>query len=314
MSGLTQCLQLPLPVALGGTGVITATGTPGSTVLSVSPALTGTPTAPTAAFGTSTTQIATTAFVQGAIPGASILRNYIAGLTLSTAGSSATFGVAAGQATDSTNVANMTLSSAYTKTTSAWALGTGNGSLDTGAIANNTWYSVYEITRVDTGVVDILTSLSATTPTLPTNYTLFRRIGSMLINGSAQWTAFTQNGNQFLWTGGPVLDQNPATVGATASTLTLASIPTGVKVNVLFNSTINNITSASDVYFSSLDTNDVALGLGTRQLSMSAMSVSTAGSFNVLSNSSGQIRARADAASTSVFIGTAGWIDLRGQI
>lgn len=39
-----------------------ATGT-GSMVLSVSPALTGTPTAPTAAPGTSTTQIATTAFV-----------------------------------------------------------------------------------------------------------------------------------------------------------------------------------------------------------------------------------------------------------
>lgn len=37
------------------------TGTPGSAVFSVSPALTGTPTAPTAAAGTNTTQIATTA-------------------------------------------------------------------------------------------------------------------------------------------------------------------------------------------------------------------------------------------------------------
>lgn len=36
----------------------------------VSPALTGTPTAPTAASGTNTTQVATTAFVQAAIPGA----------------------------------------------------------------------------------------------------------------------------------------------------------------------------------------------------------------------------------------------------
>lgn len=54
-----------LPVARGGTGVTTSTGT-GSTVLSASPALTGTPTAPTAAYGTNTTQIATTAFVQAA--------------------------------------------------------------------------------------------------------------------------------------------------------------------------------------------------------------------------------------------------------
>jgi hypothetical protein len=62
-----------------GTGVATFLGTPssanlaaavtdetgsGSLVFSVSPALTGTPTAPTATAGTSTTQIATTAFVQ----------------------------------------------------------------------------------------------------------------------------------------------------------------------------------------------------------------------------------------------------------
>lgn len=52
-----------IPVANGGTGVTTSTGTV-SVVLSNSPALTGTPTAPTAAPGTNTTQIATTAFVQ----------------------------------------------------------------------------------------------------------------------------------------------------------------------------------------------------------------------------------------------------------
>ena len=51
-----------LAVANGGTGVTTSTGT-GSTVLSASPALTGTPTVPTAANGTNTTQAASTAFV-----------------------------------------------------------------------------------------------------------------------------------------------------------------------------------------------------------------------------------------------------------
>jgi hypothetical protein len=56
-----------LAVARGGTGVNTSTGT-GSTVLSASPALTGTPTAPTAAVSTDNTQIATTAFVRDIIP------------------------------------------------------------------------------------------------------------------------------------------------------------------------------------------------------------------------------------------------------
>ena len=62
---LTTGVTGTLPVANGGTGVTTSTGT-GNVVLSASPALTGTPTAPTAAVGTNTTQIATTEFVQQA--------------------------------------------------------------------------------------------------------------------------------------------------------------------------------------------------------------------------------------------------------
>jgi hypothetical protein len=55
-----------LGVTRGGTGTTTSTGS-GSVVLSASPALTGTPTAPTATGGTNTTQLATTAFVQTAV-------------------------------------------------------------------------------------------------------------------------------------------------------------------------------------------------------------------------------------------------------
>ena len=52
-----------LAVNRGGTGVTTSTGT-GANVQAVSPTLTGTPTAPTAAITINTTQLATTAFVQ----------------------------------------------------------------------------------------------------------------------------------------------------------------------------------------------------------------------------------------------------------
>lgn len=129
-------------------------------------------------------------------------RTYISGLTLSTAGSSTTFSVAAGQATDSTNIASITLASTMSKTTAAWAVGTGNGSFDgTGSAPSSTqaWYHVHLIKRVDTGVVDVLTSNSATAPTLPASYTLFRRIGPLLTTGSFQWTLFSQRNDEFMW-------------------------------------------------------------------------------------------------------------------
>jgi len=66
ISGTATNVSGVVAVANGGTGVTSSTGT-GSTVLSASPTLSGTPLAPTASAGTNTTQIATTAFVTTAV-------------------------------------------------------------------------------------------------------------------------------------------------------------------------------------------------------------------------------------------------------
>lgn len=72
--GLTTHVSGTLPVANGGTGVTTSTGS-GNVVLSASPTLTGTPLSTTAAADTNTTQIATTAFVVGQAGSATPLIN-----------------------------------------------------------------------------------------------------------------------------------------------------------------------------------------------------------------------------------------------
>lgn len=89
--GLSTHVSGTLPVANGGTGVTSSTGT-GNVVLSASPTLTGTPIAPTASAGTNTTQIATTQFVQTAA--SSILPNQSSqsGKYLTTNGSSVSWG------------------------------------------------------------------------------------------------------------------------------------------------------------------------------------------------------------------------------
>lgn len=234
---------------------------------------------------------------------------YLFGLTLSTAGSSATFGVAAGSAMNSTATANMVLASAYTKTTSAWAVGSGNGSLDTGAVANSTWYHVHLIQRPDTGVVDLLTSLSATAPTMPANYTLFRRIGSMKTNGSAQWTSFLQINDWFYIV--PIMDFS----GYRATALLTLSLPTGVIVQPLL--TVQSLGANNGSTTISVGPGS---GGGTFMWLVNGSYEGQAGGDWVYSavvgphtNTSGQIYMGNPTFAYGSAVTTAGWVDNRGR-
>jgi hypothetical protein len=245
-------------------------------------------------------------------------RGHIAGLTLSTAGSSATFSVAAGQCADKNNTVMMILAAAMSKTTSAWAAGTGNGSLDTGSIANSTGYHVWLI-KTAAGVVDVLTSTSATAPTLPTGYTLSRRIGWMKTDGSAQWTKFVQDGDLFEWDT-PVADISAANPGTSAVTRTL-SVPSGVNVQARVQAGVISASGAGITYalFTDLATADVVpiqakSDLPATWTGGNGVSSSTA-LKDIRTNTSAQIRSRISFsdASVSVNINTLGWLDARGR-
>lgn len=244
--------------------------------------------------------------------------NYLSGLTLSTAGASTTFSVAGGAATDSTNTDIMVLSASISKTTAAWVVGSGNGGLDTGAIAANTWYHVYEIKRPDTGVVDACVSLSASAPTtggnIPAAYTKFRRIGSLKTNGSSQWTGFSQFGDEFLWST-PVNDVNVINLG-TAATLYTLSVPTGVKVRSRLRGFVSNASVAIGVLINSPDEASTAANTPTGNETMLNPVAGTGmplGELMVRTDTSARVRAIATAASTSLAITTFGWFDDRGK-
>lgn len=123
------------------------------------------------------------------------------------------------------------LSSVITKVINvSWAVGTGNGGLDTGTISSPQTYHIYLIKRSDTGVVDAIASTSATAPTLPTNYTHYRRIGSVLTRSSAILD-FDQYGDVFKWRS-EQRDLNGYSV-ATAGELIALTVPTGIQVEAL---------------------------------------------------------------------------------
>lgn len=252
---------------------------------------------------------------------APILKGHLYGLTISAAGSTATFGVAAGEATDSTGVSLMALASAYTKTTSAWAVGSGNGAMDTSSIAVSTSYHVHLIQRPDTGVVDVLFSLSATAPTMPANYTLFRRVGSMLTDGSAQWRKFIQTGDLFRWDS-PIVEVSLANPGTSAVTQTLAGIPSGVRVqaDLTVGAAVTSDSGPGAIYVSDLSVADVVPAQTSSCTFMvynsgAPTTFAVQGLASVMTNTSAQIRYRLQisAASITLDIGTIGWTDTRGR-
>jgi hypothetical protein len=266
-----------------------------------------------------TTQFRLVIFPTAGTPvvGTSVPRSYLAGLTLSTAGASATMTTAAGQATDGGNTAVLTLAAAMGKTTSAWAVGTGNGGLDTGAIANSTWYHFWLIQRPDTGVVDVLISLSATAPMMPASYTLKRRIGSGFTNGSAQWTSFTQQNDEFWWSTPPALDLNA--VGSTANrTLTAMTVPTGVIVKWIGNmSVLAGASGAQRVLLTDPANADIAPSVTASPESTigfnGAASTTISAQCSVWTNTSAQIGVRVSQATDALQIQTIAWIDRRGR-
>lgn len=108
-----------------------------------------------------------------------------------------TMGIAAGQARDSTDINDITLSAAVVLNTATTAIGRVNG-LDQGTgLTANAQYAVYAIGD-STGYEPSgsLMSLSFTQPLLPPGYDMFRRIGSVKANAAATGILnFVQRGN-----------------------------------------------------------------------------------------------------------------------
>ncbi len=245
----------------------------------------------------------------------SALRGYLAGMALSR-GANQTISVAAGIARDSSNVTAITLSSGMSKTFSNWVALSGNGGLDTGTISDNTWYHVWSFYDVSNVLSDVLISAHATSPTMPSGYTLKRRIGSFLTDGTSFITGFDQLGDEFLWDD-PPLDVESTGVGTTKVDNTL-TVPTGVQVHAIINVTFGNPDDAASLYLSSPDVDDEqAASSGAGPLATIVANTTgtrwSGGPQIIRTNTSAQIRSRNDAANASIDISTLGWVDRRGR-
>ena len=265
-------------------------------------------TATTQSAGDNSTKIATTEYVDRVA-----MRGHLHGLFISNDPSDPTndINIVSGEAaSDGTVPLLMKLTAGFTtkRLDAAWAVGTGNGGLDTGSVTNGT-YHVWLIQRSDTGVVDALFSASATSPTMPANYDRKRRIGSILRESDAI-VSFLQSGDNF-WRASKN-DYNSTAVRS-LSLLSL-SVPTGIAVLPLLTYSFqqgsfgNVIVSVAPAFNSSI----VQQATGTN-ITSDRMLFTTVGP---LSNTSGEIFLGVDIVSGDLIqgsISTCGWIDKRGR-
>lgn len=195
----------------------------------------------------------------------------------------------------------------------AWAVGTNaGGRMSAAAIANTTYYC-YMIRRPDTGVVDYGFDVSATAPTLPTNYTQFKLIGA-IVRVAAAIKPFIQDGPRFMWVT-PAVDVNVANPGTAAVTRTL-TVPVGLRTRAYISVSGQGTTAADQplgIYISDLSLADIAASASTAMSSElfvnSAVGTIGGSSLPVMTNTSGQVRSRIEqsAAGTTLRILTYGF-------
>jgi len=247
-------------------------------------------------------------------------KGYLYGLTLSNNATDVAndIDIAVGEAVDDSFAINMQLAAILTKRLdAAWAVGTNQGGLDTGSIANTT-YHVFLIRRPDTGVVDALFSTSAVAPVMPANYTQKRRILSFM-RESAAIVPFNQYGD-YVARKLKVADFDTSALTTTDLTCQL-KVPLGLKLlcdlTILTGggsgATVGTVVSLRDPDETTLPTPTAGSAIGT-MIQTSNSGLRQGVTDRVMTNTSGQIIAKASVASTDIHISVRGWTDTRGRL
>lgn len=196
----------------------------------------------------------------------------------------------------------------------AWAAGNNAGGRMSAAAIANTTYHCFQIRRPDTGVVDYGFDVSATAPTLPTNYTQYRRIGSIL-RESAAIVLFDQGGDNFVRRTNATTRSNTA---AAAAALLTFQVPLGINCQPI----VTGILVASASVSCSMSLGSASAGNVSQQICSINTGVSgQADSLNqpppvYTTNTSAQLyfsQVNGVGTPASSTLVTAGWVDTRGR-
>lgn len=192
-----------------------------------------------------------------------------------------------------------------------WASGSGNGGLDAGTRQANTWYYIWAIKNSTTGAVDVLLSLLADFPHLPTGFNHKRLVGAIRTGASNLQLVDTRfmSGSIYVRYANPGengLDVSTATLGTTRVQLTLNNVPpfnSNNDASVMFdaNITLGHASLSASLYISNPDMIDSAPSLTASPLSVLSVVAGETKSHAPLlyANDSGKIAARSTQTNTN---------------
>lgn len=249
-------------------------------------------------------------------------RGYINGGEGSNNGSDVTndIDISAGVCRDSTNAKNIALAAMTKKLDANWVAGTNQGFRNSAAGITDTTYWVYAVAKED-GTQDYYAHTSTTISTVLTalqaesggsDYVYARRLFP-IVRVSGAILPFVQDGDDFqLKT--PRLREGSIALTDSSSTLTLDSIPNGMRLKARFTAHAHVSGATAIVCFTDLSCEDMntpisETSVGGASVGISGSGISEAraiGTLEIWTNTSRQIRAIA-AANTNVGISQLGW-------
>lgn len=231
--------------------------------------------------------------------------------------------VSAGECADSTNEVHMAGSALTKQIDATWAAGDDAGGMNDGeTVQADTWYHVFALSSADGATIDYgfdssltAANLLADTAVIAAGLTKYRRIGSVLTDGSANILAFKQKGDHVYWDA-PVSFLSGAGV-ATPTNYTVDA-PLGVETIALLGIFFQPDNSSTGDYLRVYCPNLSAQTAGAGNFNVASAqwtNIGGAGSeVEVLTDTSSQVTIdQSTATATQVEGITLGYIDRRGK-
>lgn len=239
-------------------------------------------------------------------------RGYIDSIQISRAADTAhdtDFGV--GVARDATDTVNMELTSALIKQIDvSWAAGTNQGGFPSGiSITPGIWYHLFLIAKTD-GTVDAGYDSSVTAVNLltdATGYTLYRRVGSVLTDGSSNitnyfmYTGFWQR--SFWWIAPP---SDSFTSAGTTPVLKLLVTPLAIRTKAILSVNLTESTITYDVAI----TDPQMTTTGIYNIFQDNSNDHTRAQIEVITDTASKVNMETSQTATDIAYTTMGWYEI----